>query len=53
VPEGLLIADVLDLRYRLPHCWVLVQSLKVPAWRARRVATATHRLSLEAPAEVD
>jgi hypothetical protein len=48
-----LIADVLDLRYRLPRCWALVQSLKVPAWRARRVATATHALSAEAAEEVD
>ncbi|GAA2123173.1 HNH endonuclease signature motif containing protein [Nocardioides bigeumensis] len=48
-----LIADALDLRHRLPLCHGMVESLKVPAWKARRVATATHHLSREAALEVD
>ncbi|GAA2128477.1 HNH endonuclease signature motif containing protein [Nocardioides bigeumensis] len=48
-----LIADALDLRHRLPLCHAMVETLKVPAWKARRVATATNALSREAAAEVD
>src|ERR671915_235346 len=48
-----LLADALDLRHRLPAIWARVQSLEVPAWKARRVAQATHALSLEAAGYVD
>ena len=48
-----LIADALDLRHRLPETWALVESLAVPAWKARRVAQLTHTLSQEAAAWVD
>lgn len=48
-----LLADALDLTHRLPAIWRRVQTLEVPAWEARRVARATHRLSREAAAHVD
>ena len=37
--EGL-IRDALVLRHRLPQVWARVQALEVPAWRARRIASA-------------
>ncbi len=36
-----LIGHALELRHRLPRLWTLVQSGRVPAWRARLVAEAT------------
>ncbi len=49
----LLIADVLDLRHRLPRLWVQVLAGQVRAWQARKVAQQTRSLSWEAAAEVD
>jgi hypothetical protein len=40
-----LIADALDLRYRLPYTWKRVQHATVPARIARRLAVQTRRLS--------
>ena len=48
-----LIADALDLQYRLPKLWATVESGKVAAWKARRVATATRALTKEQAAQVD
>lgn len=48
-----LLSDVLDLQHRLPRTWARVENLEVEAWRARRVAQATHALSREAAAAVD
>ncbi len=48
-----LLADVLDLAHRLPRAWAAVRALEVPAWKARRLAQATHHLSREAAAHVD
>jgi len=48
-----LLADALDLTYRLPRAWAAVRSLSVPPWKARRLAQATHHLSVEAAAHVD
>jgi hypothetical protein len=48
-----LIADALDLQFRLPRIWRLVNRLEVDPWRARQVARATHRLSKQAAAWVD
>jgi hypothetical protein len=48
-----LLADALDLVHRLPAIWRRVQQLEIPAWKARRVAQATHHLSREAAAYVD
>ncbi len=48
-----LLADALDLSHRLPRTWARVQRLEVPAWKARRVAQATHHLTPEAAARVD
>ena len=47
------LADGLDLVYRLPGLWARVESLEVPAWRARRVAQLTRRLSRTAAGYVD
>lgn len=48
-----LLADALDLAYRLPQAWAAVRALAVPGWKARRLAQATHHLSREAAAHVD
>ena len=48
-----LLADTLDLVHRLPAVWAQVEDLAVPAWKARRIAQATHSLSLAAAAYVD
>ena len=36
-----LIGHALELRHRFPRLWALVQSGRVPAWRARQVAETT------------
>ena len=48
-----LLADALELGYRLPRLWDLVLSLQVPAWIARAIARETGDLSLEAAAFAD
>jgi hypothetical protein len=48
-----LLADALDLSYRLPRSWERVRRLEVAPWRARRLAQATHSLSREAADWVD
>ena len=48
-----LMADSLDLRYRLPRLWDLVLGGRVHAWRARRIARRTRELSQDAAAQVD
>ena len=52
-----LIGHALELRHRLPRLWALVQSGRVPAWRARQVAETTIHsapaLTREAAAFVD
>jgi 5-methylcytosine-specific restriction endonuclease McrA len=52
-----LIGHALELRHRLPRLWGLVQSGRVPAWQARRVAEttihATPTLTPDAAAWVD
>ena len=48
-----LIADLLDLRHRLPGLWVAVQGLRVEPWVARKVAAMSRKLSREAVALVD
>jgi hypothetical protein len=48
-----LIADALDLRYRLPRLWGRVLTGGVRAWQARRIAEQTRPLSWEACADVD
>ena len=47
------VAAALELRYRLPRTWQQLLNLRVPAWRARRIAQATTGLSAEAAAFVD
>ena len=49
----LLIADALDLRYRLPRLWDRVRTGGVRAWQARKVAEATRALSWEAASNLD
>src|SRR3954452_1327857 len=48
-----LIADALELTYRLPRLWSLVLEGRVPAWRARAISHETHDLSPEAVAFAD
>ena len=48
-----LIADALDLRYRLPRLWGRVLTGGVRAWQARKIAEQTRPLSWEACADVD
>ncbi|QBX56254.1 HNH endonuclease [Nocardioides seonyuensis] len=48
-----LLADSLDLHHRLPVLWDQTQAGFVPAWKARRVASRTRDLSLDAALWVD
>jgi hypothetical protein len=48
-----LIADALDLRYRLPRLWNRVLTGGVRAWQARKIAEQTRALSWEVCADVD
>src|SRR5690348_2123595 len=54
LPAGrALVAEVLELAFRLPRLWATVQSGGAQAWRARRIARLTGTLSLEAASFVD
>ena len=48
-----LIGEAVELRYRLPRLWWLVQAGLLPAWQARRVGAQTITLSVDAAAFVD
>jgi hypothetical protein len=48
-----LVADALELKYRLPRVFARVVGGELPVWKARRVAQATLGLSREAAAFVD
>ena len=48
-----LIADALDVRYRLPRLWERVRTGGARAWQARKVAEATRPLSWEAASNLD
>jgi len=50
---GRLVADVLDLEYRLPVHWARVQALEVSEGHARFVARKTRHLTTEEAAYVD
>ena len=53
-PAGLaLVSEAVELRYRLPRLWALVQDGRLQAWKARQVAKATTQLSRDAVAFVD
>src|SRR5512133_701197 len=47
-----LIADALDVRYRLPRLWARVLTGGVRAWQARKIAEQTRCLAWQAGAEV-
>jgi hypothetical protein len=47
------VAATVELRFRLPHLWDLVQAGRLQAWRALRVAEATPTLSPDAVGFVD
>ena len=47
------VADVLDLRHRLPHIWALVRDLEAEPWVARKVASLSRRLSADVVHLVD
>ncbi len=46
-------ADVLDLRHRLPRTWAVVESLEGEVWVARRVASMSRGLALTDVGVVD
>ena len=48
-----LVSESLELRYRLPRLWALVQAGRLQAWKARQVARHTTHLGAEAVAFVD
>jgi hypothetical protein len=48
-----LVSEAVELRYRLPRLWSLVQDGRLQAWKARLVASETTGLSSEAVAFVD
>ena len=48
-----LVADVLELRHRLPRLWALVHDGKLQAWRARSVATLTTHVERDSADYVD
>src|SRR6476619_307170 len=48
-----LVAEAVELRFRLPRLWALIQSGGLQAWKARQVAKATTMLSGEAVGFVD
>lgn len=48
-----LMADAVDLHDRLPHTWAAVMGLRVEAWVARKIVTATGDLDLELAQQVD
>ena len=48
-----LLADALDLQHRLPRIWAAVEALAVAPWKARKIAQATHHLSIAGAASVD
>jgi hypothetical protein len=48
-----LIADAVELKYRLPRVWARVQAGDLASWKGRRIAQATLGLSREAVAFVD
>ena len=47
------VADGLDLSYRLPLVWSRVRELQAEVWLARKIATLTRKLSYEQVAIVD
>ena len=47
------VGKVLELRYRLRKTWERVIALKVPVWKAFRVAESTMNLTFEAAGHVD
>lgn len=48
-----LLADLLDLRHRLPRTWAATQGLRLEPWVARKVAALSRRLSPDAARIVD
>src|SRR4051794_37320830 len=48
-----LVSDAVELCYRLPKLWALVQDGHLQAWKARTVATETTHLSRQAAGFVD
>ncbi|MFN8192658.1 MAG: DUF222 domain-containing protein [Nocardioidaceae bacterium] len=48
-----LVADALDLAFRLPNTWDQVRAGRVPGWRARRFAGLTRGLTKDAAGFVD
>ena len=49
----LYVGDAVELAYRLPLTYAAVETLDLPAWKARKIAQSTRTLSKEAAAFVD
>jgi hypothetical protein len=47
------LADVLDLRHRLPRVWALTRQLACPVWLARKVARLSRQLPIDRVGIVD
>ncbi|HNI70222.1 MAG TPA: hypothetical protein PKM12_00010 [Marmoricola sp.] len=47
------LGDAVEVRFRLPRLWQLVQDLVVPAWKVRGVCEVTRELGLDAVAWID
>ena len=48
-----LVSEAVELHYRLPRLWALVQDGRLQAWKARQVARATTQLTTESVGFVD
>src|SRR5680860_558087 len=48
-----LIADAVELKYRLPKVWARIRSGELQSWRARRISQTTLGLSMQAANFVD
>ncbi|WP_152362362.1 DUF222 domain-containing protein [Microlunatus speluncae] len=47
------VAEVLDVRHRLPLLWEKVMACEVEGWQARSIARMTHHLTVEQAGQVD
>jgi hypothetical protein len=48
-----LLGDAVEIKFRLPRLWALVQSHRVPVWKVRRVCGLTSQLPLAATLWID
>lgn len=48
-----LLGDAVEIKFRLPKLWALVQSHQVPVWKIRRITRLTSELPLDATLWID